>query len=81
MKLLRCFAGTLTSVAVVVAGGANPVSAQDFPHKPIRILASEPGGSNDFVARPLAQGLTARMKQNVIVENRPGMIAAETVVM
>lgn len=53
--------------------------AQDFPHKPIRILASEPGGSNDFVARPIAQGLTARMGQNVIVENRPAMLAAETV--
>ncbi len=79
MKLLHRFTVTMASAMVAVSAGASPASAQDFPHKPIRILASEPGGSNDFVARPLAQGLTANMKQNVIVENRPGMIAAENV--
>jgi tripartite-type tricarboxylate transporter receptor subunit TctC len=69
----------LACILTVLATTAPTLYAQDFPHKPIRILASEPGGSNDFVARPIAQGLTARMGQNVIVENRPAMLAAETV--
>ena len=31
--------------------------AQNYPTRPVRIVASEPGGGGDFVARLLAQGL------------------------
>ena len=31
-----------------------------------------PGGSNDVVAREIAQGLQTRLKQTAVVENRPG---------
>lgn len=67
------------SLVGLMAAGASVVSAQNYPNRAIRILASEPGGSNDFVARAIAQGLTVSLDQNVIVENRPGLIAAETV--
>ena len=54
-------------------------SAQDtYPTKPIRILASTAGGSTDFAARILAEGLTDSLGQQVIVDNRPGLIAAQT---
>jgi tripartite-type tricarboxylate transporter receptor subunit TctC len=65
--------------AGVLLTGARAVSAQDFPVRPIRILASEPGGSNDYAARMIAPGLGVALKQNVVVENRPGIIASENV--
>jgi tripartite-type tricarboxylate transporter receptor subunit TctC len=54
--------------AVMIAGS---VSAQEFPTKSIRIIASPPGGANDFVARLIGQGLTESAGWQVIVENRP----------
>ncbi len=60
---------------VLSAGGvcgqaASTGSGQDFPSKPIRILTGSPGGSSDFTSRQIAQGLTERLGQQVIVENR-----------
>ncbi len=49
---------------------------QEYPHKPIHIVTSEPGGGNDFAARIIAQGLTAGMGQQVIVDNRGGASGA-----
>ena len=46
------------------------VSGQPFPNRPVRIVSSEPGSSNDFFARLIAQGLTASLGQQVIVDNR-----------
>jgi len=57
--------------------------AQDFPTKPIRIIASQnPGGTTDATARAFAEYLTQKLGVPVTVENRPGaggMIAAEAV--
>jgi tripartite-type tricarboxylate transporter receptor subunit TctC len=56
------------------------VTAQEYPNRPIRIIASGPGGSNDFAARMVAQGLSASIGRQVIVENRPsGVIPGQTV--
>jgi tripartite-type tricarboxylate transporter receptor subunit TctC len=62
--------------------GANGVSGQNFPTKPIRIVADAPGGGTDFVARLVARGLSDTLGQQVIVDNRGGAggaIAAELV--
>jgi len=60
-----------------------PVAAQSFPVKPVRIVVPfPPGGTSDATARLLAQRLTDRWKQNVLVDNRGGAggnIAAEHV--
>jgi tripartite-type tricarboxylate transporter receptor subunit TctC len=52
----------------------GPLAAcgQDYPVKPIRIVTSGVGGGNDFVSRLFAQGLTANLGQQVIVDNRGG---------
>ena len=50
-------------------------SAQDYPTKPIRIVAASAGSSGDFAARLIAQGITGSLGQQVIVENRPGNVA------
>jgi len=47
-------------------------SAAALPKKIRIIVAFAPGGSNDIVARTLAQELSARIQRPVIVENKPG---------
>ena len=54
--------------------------AQEFPHKPIRIYANQPGGIFDFMARLFAQGATGFLGQTVIVDNRPGNIIPAEIV-
>jgi tripartite-type tricarboxylate transporter receptor subunit TctC len=64
--------------AVVVALGALllwPASAlpQAYPGKPIRIIVPFPaGGGVDYIGRIVAKGLTERLHQQVLVDNRPG---------
>jgi len=63
----------------VLALSAGIVSAQNYPFKPVRILAIGPGGGSDFPARLVAPGLAAALGQNVIVDNRGGVIPAQIV--
>lgn len=46
--------------------------AQTFPTKPLRMLTAEPGGGSDLIARVIAQGLSASLGQQVVVDNRVG---------
>jgi hypothetical protein len=59
---------------------ANAAGEPAFPHRPIRLVTSEVGGSADIGARLLAQGLTGRLGQQVIVDNRgSGIIPGDIV--
>src|SRR5271156_181638 len=52
---------------------ALPVSAQNWPVKPLRlIVAFPPGGTNDIVARSVAQRMSERLRPAPGNENRPG---------
>jgi tripartite-type tricarboxylate transporter receptor subunit TctC len=45
----------------------------DFPARPVRLLVGNaPGGGIDITARAVAQKLTERLGQQVVVDNRPG---------
>jgi tripartite-type tricarboxylate transporter receptor subunit TctC len=58
---------------VVLLALALPVSSQEFPNRPLRIVVGfTPGGGPDLTARHIAQKLAESLKQQVLVENRPG---------
>jgi len=64
------------STALLLLLGTATAGAQDYPARTVRIVASEAGGGGDFVARLIAQGLTAVFGQQVVVENRGGGVIA-----
>jgi tripartite-type tricarboxylate transporter receptor subunit TctC len=62
--LCCCMAGT---------GAAQTPDAARFPARPIRMIVPfPPGGSNDILARFLAQKMSERMGKQTIVDNRAG---------
>jgi tripartite-type tricarboxylate transporter receptor subunit TctC len=64
---------TIVSAVSLWASTAAPAFAHSFPTAPVRFVVSTPaGGVNDLIARLVAEGLSARWGQPVIVENRPG---------
>ena len=73
--IAACGFGLTTSFA------ADPAS--NYPSKPIKLIVGfSPGGAADTVGRALAEGLSTRLGQPVVVENKAGAngnIAAEFV--
>jgi tripartite-type tricarboxylate transporter receptor subunit TctC len=60
-------------LAANLAAPATPASAQDYPNRPIKIIAPfGAGGPGDVFSRQLAQFLPELLKESVVVENRPG---------
>ncbi|WP_071799497.1 Bug family tripartite tricarboxylate transporter substrate binding protein [Natronohydrobacter thiooxidans] len=60
------------AIAAVTLMGTMAV-ARDYPSQTIRLIVPyAPGGQGDITARLLADRLTPRLGQTVIVENRPG---------
>jgi tripartite-type tricarboxylate transporter receptor subunit TctC len=78
-------AGVALPLAALILAliGLYPGKAPAYPDRPVRIIVgAAAGGSNDLVARLVAEALTARLPHPVVVENRSGgagMIAAEMV--
>jgi tripartite-type tricarboxylate transporter receptor subunit TctC len=63
--------GAAFAVAALLA--AQPAAAQPYPARDITFLvAFAPGGVADTVARFVAQGVSAKLGRNVIVDNRGG---------
>src|SRR5688572_30448106 len=58
-------------VAAVVAQ-PDPVGAQGYPAKPVRVVTAAAGAGGDFVSRIVAAGLTEIWGQQVVVDNRGG---------
>jgi len=74
----------LALIAAVAALSAAPqANAQDYPNRPIKIIVClPPGGGVDTVTRIIADKLTSRLGQPVVVENKGGQsgnIGAEAV--
>ncbi len=49
------------------------VKAQEFPQKPVKIIVPQtPGGASDALARIVAQRLSEKWQQPVVIENKAG---------
>src|SRR5882762_2031109 len=63
-----------SAVAIVLALTGSPAQAQEaWPARTVKfIVPSSPGGGTDLYARQLGQALSESLKQQFIVDNRPG---------
>ena len=57
----------------VAAPGARPVRAQNFPSRPVRLLVGfAAGGGATIISRIMADWWGHRLRQAILIENRPG---------
>jgi tripartite-type tricarboxylate transporter receptor subunit TctC len=70
----RVIARGLPAALISACGFAVGAAEIDsYPNRPVRLIVPyAPGGNGDLVGRIVADGLTARLGQQVVVDNRPG---------
>src|SRR3954463_4180681 len=73
--------GKIVAAIVAVLSLISPASAQTYPDRPVRLVVGfPPGGAADILGRIAAHELSARLGQQVVVDNRGGaggLIATE----
>ena len=73
MAIQSCARAALAGLVAGLVWAAGPVSAQDYPNRPVTIVVPyAAGGGLDVFARQLAQKLSEQLGQTFVVENRPG---------
>lgn len=75
MRILKqhVLAGLLALPPLLACAAASAQETGAYPSKPVRwIVPYAAGGGSDFLARSIGQGLTGRLGQPVVIENKPG---------
>ncbi|MFC4276863.1 Bug family tripartite tricarboxylate transporter substrate binding protein [Achromobacter aloeverae] len=69
-SVIRTLAAATAGLLLASAGAAQAAS---YPDKPVTVIVPfVPGGSSDITARAVTPGLSQQLKQNFVVENKPG---------
>ena len=64
---------TLAAALCLLGMAAADAQTAPYPNRPIRLLVGyPPGGAVDLIARLYGQGLSVRLGQPVVIENKPG---------
>ena len=73
----------IAALGLAVIAGTPAAAQSDYPNRPIQLVVPYgPGGVADVGMRIMAEKLSVRLKQNVVIENRPGaggIVAAKAV--
>ena len=60
-------------IGIVAMLGTNQVGAQEYPNRPIKIVAPyPPGGQADVIGRLICQHMGPLLNQQCVIENKPG---------
>ncbi|CAM3786717.1 LacI family transcriptional regulator [Bordetella sputigena] len=71
-RLLGLGVGLCAALAALVLPGAARAQ-DDYPSRPVRAVVPFPaGGINDIIGRELFNALSATLKGNIVIENKPG---------
>ena len=63
----------IAAACIAIAGTPTSAQTSDYPNRPVRVLvAFTAGGTTDILTRGVSQKLSERLKQQFIVDNKPG---------
>lgn len=73
LTVIAQFLFVITAILFGAVAGAPAHAATDYPTRTVRIIIPfSAGGAPDVVMRVVAQALSDKWKQSVVIENRPG---------